>query len=296
MAALSQGALDLDCAVHHAHDILRDGHAQPGPLYAVGLGLLRPGEGLKNMGDEILGHPKSIVGDDKLVLSPALGKGRHLLDPKADASAVGRIFHRIGQQVGEHLLQAVLIRYHDLVPHMVGVDLQLLMLFRRQRPEHVHDVLNQLRQGDGLGNEIDFPTLDFGHIQHLVDEVQKMPAGDVDFIQAVLYFFRGLQICLRDDRHANDGVHGRADIVGHGGEKVCFGVVGDLSRLAGVFQCLPLPGLLRALRRHVDAHAVIGGNPIPTILCADIAVCHHQNLDRPAPGDDAGLHGRGLPG
>ena len=123
------------------------------------------------MGDEIFRHPNSVVGDNKLILSPALGKRRYLPDPQPHTSAVGRVFHCIGQQVGKHLLQAVLIRYHGFMAHMVGIDLQLLMLLCCQRPEHIHNILDQLRQGHSLRYKINLPAFNFRHIQHFVDKV-----------------------------------------------------------------------------------------------------------------------------
>ena len=39
------------------------------------------------------------------------------------------------------------------------------------------------------------------------------------------------QICHTDDR-----VHGRADVVAHSGEKICFGAVGFLSQIQGILQ------------------------------------------------------------
>ena len=121
-----------------------------------------------------------------------------------------------------------------------------------------------------------------------------MAAGNINFIQAVLYLFRGLQICLCDNRHTDNRVHGRADIVGHGGKEVCLGVSRNPGRIAGVFQSQSLPGLFRALLRHVHTHAVIGRNPIPAVLAVYIAVRHYQNFHGPIPGDNTALRSCGL--
>ena len=122
------------------------------------------------MGDEILRHPDPVVCDDELILPLVFCKGGDLPDPKAYRSALRRIFHRIGKQVYQNLLQAVLIRHHSFVPDMVGIDLQLLTLFRRQWPEHIHHILDHLRQGSLLGEKINLPAFDLGHVQNLVDE------------------------------------------------------------------------------------------------------------------------------
>ena len=45
-----------------------------------------------------------------------------------------------------------------------------------------------------------------------------------------------IQIVKCQIRHTDDRVHGRADVVAHSGEKICFGAVGFLSQIQCILQ------------------------------------------------------------
>ena len=98
-----------------------------------------------------------------------------------------------------------------------------------------------------------------------------MPAGHVDLAQAVPHPVRCAQIRPGNRRHAHNRVHGGADIVGHGGEKVGLGGVCHPGRLVGLLQRPPLPALLGALLGHVQADGVEGGDAVPALLPAHVA-------------------------
>ena len=178
----------------------------------------------------------------------------------------------------------------------VGVYTQCLMLFLHQGAEYIHYVFNQIREENLLGYQVNLPAFNFGHIQNLVYEVQQMAAGRVDFCKAILYFIRGIQVGLSNDRHSYDSVHRRADIMGHGGKKVGFGVVGYLGCLAGILQHLFLPHLFHALPGHIKAHAVIRGYSVPAVLGADKAEGQRQDFDIPMVSDHAPFCCRGPAG
>ena len=56
-----------------------------------------------------------------------------------------------------------------------------------------------------------------------------MLAGEGNFAQTVLQLLFVVNVGGGDGRHANNGVHWRAYIVAHAGEKITFGFVGVLS-------------------------------------------------------------------
>ena len=58
-------------------------------------------------------------------------------------------------------------------------------------------------------------AFDLGHIQHFVDQFQKMPGRLLDFSKAVHHPLRFPDIFRSDPRHPHNRVHRRADIVGH---------------------------------------------------------------------------------
>ena len=70
-AALAQGALDLDGTVHEVHDVLDDGHAQARALGVGDAGVVRTGERLKDVLEELLVHAAARVGKNELVAGAA---------------------------------------------------------------------------------------------------------------------------------------------------------------------------------------------------------------------------------
>ena len=75
--------------------------------------------------------------------------------------------------------------------------------------------------------------LDFGKIQHVVDDAQKVLAGLLDLLQVVA--LQWLEVCLEGQiAHPDDGIHGGADLVAHVGQKVAFVLHGNLE--LGVFK------------------------------------------------------------
>ena len=63
-----------------------------------------------------------------------------------------------------------------------------------------------------------------------------MLAGLGDLLQAVLHALLVVDVGRGDGGHADDAVHGRADVVGHVGKEVGLGLVGGLRSLAGGLQ------------------------------------------------------------
>ena len=88
-----------------------------------------------------------------------------------------------------------------------------------------------------------FSALDAGQVQHIVDEVQQVIAGDLDIVHTVpegVFVFPALfqHVCKADD-----GVHRGADVVGHVEQEGGLRPVGGLGPAAGVLQ-RPLHGQL----------------------------------------------------
>ena len=72
-----------------------------------------------------------------------------------------------------------------------------------------------------MGN-LHFPGVDFGHVQHIVDQRHQMLGRVADLLQTVLHPFPVLYVRCGDGGHADDGVHGRADLMGHPGKEIRF--------------------------------------------------------------------------
>ncbi len=93
---------------------------------------------------------------------------------------------------------------------------------------------------------------DLGQVEDVVDDAQQVPGGGVDLFQA-LGLFEGGGFPLHDVRHAEDGVHRRADFVAHVGEEGALGPVGGFGGGACVGQ---LAGALG--HQFLEVFAILG--------------------------------------
>ena len=145
-----------------------------------------------------------------------------------------------------------------------------------------------------------------------------MPGGQADLLQAVLQPLAVVQVGLGQRGHADDGVHGRADVVAHGGEELALGPAGLLRLFQRPLQrllvaALPLHrvGQIRARQAHAAQPQVDGGDGqalgahaaalVPDGIGERIGICvlqalqyggglHHLRQERPV-----GLHHGLLP-
>ena len=83
------------------------------------------------------------------------------------------------------------------------------------------DFIDQPRQIDRLGIELELASFDFRQIQNLVNEAQEMSPGGVDAAQRLERLFRAEPRCVADHHlsQANDGVERRAQLMAHAREE-----------------------------------------------------------------------------
>ena len=75
--------------------------------------------------------------------------------------------------------------------------------------------------------------LDLGEIEHVVDQLQQMAAAGVNGIEMLAALFHGLGVAAPQNvGEAEDGVHGRADLVAHVGQEIALRLVCGLGRLS----------------------------------------------------------------
>ena len=77
----------------------------------------------------------------------------------------------------------------------------------------------------------DLAAFNLRHIQHIIDQAQKVVAGEPDFVQAVLYTFRILEVGVGNLRHPGNHIHGCTYIMAHPGEELRLGRVRQLGGL-----------------------------------------------------------------
>ena len=79
-------------------------------------------------------------------------------------------------------------------------------------PRAVVQSLFQVKRGAPHFNS---PAFNARHVQHIVDKQYQMSGRSDDFLQAVVNFFRVVDISFCNLRHPNDPVERRSDVVGH---------------------------------------------------------------------------------
>ena len=76
------------------------------------------------------------------------------------------------------------------------------------------------------------------HVQNVVDDAQQQPPGVFQLVQVVCQFVRLPKLVFHQRGNADDGVHGRADVMAHIGKEIGFclaGLFGTPQRLHGNF-------------------------------------------------------------
>ena len=135
------------------------------------------------------------------------------------------------------------------------------------------EIVQKIDEVVGLLVQRDLAALDMAHVQNVVDEAQEMRAGGLDLVQVLLHFLRLIEAAGSQSGEAHDGVHGRADVVGHVREEGALGGVG----LVGLGQRLFQQGLLLHLLASLhDAaqpqHHVVSLGPIAAAHDGGLAV------------------------
>ena len=119
------------------------------------------------------------------------------------------------------------------------VHFKIMLVRRNARFGHPDQIFHQFCQIEVLFAQEHLAALDAGHIQHLVDEGQQVAAGLGDLAQTVPHPLLIVQIGPGNGRHAHDGIHRRADIVGHIGQEFRLGAVGAVGRIVGDLERFP---------------------------------------------------------
>ena len=136
-----------------------------------------------------------------------------------------RILHGVGQDVNEDLVDAQLVRVQVFMLKVADPEVEVDVLFLHHRLGNVHQVLRAFHNGEGHRTQVQFAALHLGDVQDVVDQRQQVVAGQVDLPQAFLHCHLVFRVLPRDRRKPDDRVHGRPDIMGHGGQEVCLGPV-----------------------------------------------------------------------
>jgi len=146
----------------------------------------------------------------------------------------------------------------QLVVERVG---QLDAFRRCGRRQHVEGALDARPQREGLRLQLDLARLDLREVEDVVDDREERLGGGVDGLREVALLVAERRF-HEQAAHADDRVHGRPDLVAHGGQEGALGLVGLLRRLLRRPTLLEQAGVLHGdcrLLRQPDQEGQIGG-------------------------------------
>ena len=128
--------------------------------------------------------------------------------------------HGVAQQIEQHLLDASLIAHHGANGRIhLHVEDQVLLF--GQRMDDGGHLLDRPCHIERFTPHPQLTRLDFGDIQHVVDQRQQVARAVPDHahLLGLLEIERSRQPLQQDTGEANDGVERRAQFVAHGGQK-----------------------------------------------------------------------------
>ena len=131
-------AVDANLAAHELHQLFDDAKAQSGALNVPVLLLVHAPESIENIGDVLFLHPLSRVLHG--IPDPHPVHTHPLTAHGQGHGALFRIFHRIVQQIDQHLLDAHLVSAEHAGYGGIHLQLELQPLFPGLDPDHVHDL------------------------------------------------------------------------------------------------------------------------------------------------------------
>ena len=153
----------------------------------------------------------------------ALPLGRLLLaDLEGDGGARRRVLDGVAQQVDEHLADAQGVAVDPAVPKP-GIHLERLGLLGKLGVEHGVQVLDELAQVEVVHDQAHLAALDPRHVEDVVEKPQQVVRGRLHLAQAVDAHLGGLALLQGYLGHADDAVHGGADLVRHARQELRLG-------------------------------------------------------------------------
>ena len=255
--ALSQLALHGNLPVHLGEDIFYDRHSKPCSGYILRAESYLPLIGDKDPVQKIPGHAGTRILKDQLIFHkitvlPFRYFQRNGIPLRGE-------FHRVGQKIAEDLRHAEGIPVYFLRLN-VKIKGKCFPLSFYLIPHHIRAVGDTLLQIKMFGIQGDLSFFQFGYLQDIIDQPQKLLTGKIDLRHIVFHFFPVVQMLFRQLRQSNDRVQRGTHIMGHIGEEGILGFLALPGGLQGLLQKLYLAQLLFLLViHHAEAeHRLLG--------------------------------------
>ncbi len=141
----------------------------------------------------------------------------------------------VADQIDEDLPQANRVADHEIRHVRRDVAGQLQILGVGAEAETAHSVRHRVAQLELDGIEVELAGLYFGEVEDVVDDGQQAVGRAFDHLQ-VIALLDGEGGFEGELSHAEDAVHGRADLMAHVGQEIALGPVGRLRRLLGALE------------------------------------------------------------
>ena len=212
--AASRLGIDHDPAAHGVDNALADRHSKACALDAADRRSALSRKSFEDLLRELLRHSDARVLDTYLVVAAAASAFRCLSDPDRDAASFGRELESIAEQVQYDSQEAVPVDHDHPVIHITDIESVADLFLIHLPAEHIEGGADRIYDVGAFGSELHFSGLDPAHLKHVVDQRQKMVAGNIYFLN-VLSQRRARFFLLGQMRVSDDGVHRRPDVMRH---------------------------------------------------------------------------------
>ena len=239
--------------------------ARPRPV--PGCLLAAPASSCWNSDEQLAAGPRPDA--DRRCPRPRAGSRRALrLDPHRHPALLGRELDRVGEVVVEHLLELAGSVTTPPRSGSTSTSMRDPLLARPGSAGCPAPPPTTCARSTGSGLELHLARLDLRQVEHVVDQLEQVTRAREDVAQELLLLgrHRAHLAVVHQLAEADDGVQGRAQLVGHVGQELALQAVGLLNLAILLLQNLvggrELPiGRLQVLRalKDLGGHLLLTG-------------------------------------
>ncbi len=161
-------------------------------------------------------------------------------DREVHGAGVGEL-HRVGDEVAQHLLEALLVGVQGDRQGRRDPHLELQVLVQRDRLEGRLDVVDQLDEGDPGRPDVHLARLHLGQVEDVVDQLEQVGPGAVNGVGELDLLGREVALVVVGEQLGQDQqrVQRGAQLVRHVGEELALVPGGQRELFGALLQHLP---------------------------------------------------------